>query len=86
MDYTENHKCAKCGAGGRLEQHHIYTRGAYPNLIDCEQNKIWVCRKCHREFFHGKTKPEVFKWLYEKFPERMEYLDSIKNIVKYKSK
>ena len=46
-------RCAHCGAedGGtsttRLESHHIFQKGAYPELSNVLENGICLCHRCH---------------------------------------
>lgn len=50
--------CALCGKiGGKLQAHHIKTRGKYPELTLDENNGITLCKECH----------EMIRWKEEKF-------------------
>ena len=74
----DKHKCQKCGAESRLELSHVLTKRAYPNLkYDLNNVKI-LCHSCHIGWWHVKHN-EAMEWFKEKFPERWEYLQSVKN-------
>jgi len=57
--------CALCDIkGGKLQAHHIKTRGKYPELTLVEDNGITLCKECH-EMIRGKE---------EKFEEKFTLL------------
>ena len=52
-----------------VDMDHIWTRKAFPEFIDCDWNKMPVCRKHHNlrhaqgVSFMAKTYPEYKAWL-----------------------
>jgi len=48
--------CEVCGAAWQLDQHHICPKGMggskHPS-IEAPENKIWLCRPCHRNIHEG---------------------------------
>ena len=49
-----NYECAKCGykAGGKLKlnAHHIYPKGKYPQMAFKLKNGICLCERCHKNY------------------------------------
>lgn len=47
LDNKYGHKCAICGADGKLDVDHIKKRGSHPELKMELTNVRWLCRPCH---------------------------------------
>lgn len=71
--------CRKCGAPG-TEVHHVLYRRNYPHLKFESNNLITLCNKCHR-MAHRHCNP-FRKWFAGEYPERWEYLQKFKRLVK----
>lgn len=56
----DKNKCRKCGAGGRLDAHHITDRNEMPNGGYVKENGISLCDECHikAEVWHSSGKRE----------------------------
>jgi 5-methylcytosine-specific restriction protein A len=52
----ENPYCAKCGAGERLEVHHLVPPRGNGELFFDEGNMIVVCESCHRIITNGEIR------------------------------
>ena len=61
----DNHVCKVCGAGGKLDAHHITDRHDLPNGGYVESNGISLCEPCHikageHHITNGKSWPKGF--------------------------
>ena len=82
-NYKSNEPCVACGSETEngVSYHHIYTRGAYPELADKPWNKISLCDlTCHVQGVHMKGMnymvekyPNVKRWLEENEWEKDSY-------------
>ena len=52
----DNKQCQRCGVTERLEAHHLWPQGAFPQLRYLLTNGITLCRGCHEKAY---TKPEI---------------------------
>ena len=70
-------KCERCGTTtGQLQTAHIIGRSNHTLRFDL-QNVLCLCANCHR---WNHTYPIDFgKWVTEKFPNKIEYLNIMKN-------
>jgi hypothetical protein len=56
--------CASCCVDGRLEVHHLWPQGWFPNLRYILRNGIPLCKKCHEcAPWKQEITPNQFKWL-----------------------
>jgi len=77
----DNYVCQKCGKmvkGANAHGSHVYSEGAYIGLSATVENIKCLCYRCHINWWH-KQPMEAKDWFCERFPERHEYLLSIKN-------
>ena len=81
MRWKSEKPCEICGKGEAC-LHHIYTRGARPDLQNEEWNLIAVCQEHHNKFHEKGTAAMAIKhyqvrqwlqangWLYDNFSQR----------------
>jgi hypothetical protein len=75
--------CEKCGTkNSDFDTAHVVGRKNLTLRWDI-LNLLCLCRDCHR---WGHAHPKEFrKWFDNKYPERSEYVDSVKNRIIWKS-
>lgn len=59
----DNYICQDCGddTGGNLNAHHIKRRNDHPELRDCVENGITLCKTCHTERHSNENFYEMLK-------------------------
>lgn len=84
MGFNQNDNlCRWCGRNEATDEHHLFRRSTSPGMVDDPNNKVKLCRTCHRyatdeqeferllqEYFF--LKPEVTKLTKDYIAERMK--------------
>lgn len=72
IHYDKEKYCAWCGFREASDEHHIFRRSTSPGMIDDPENKVRLCRICHRYATEQKEVEQMFQhyfFLKEKEPE-----------------
>jgi hypothetical protein len=64
--------------GGNLQSAHVFPKGVYQNIRFDPHNLFACCWLHHSEWWH-KNPIEAFHWFSQAYPDRYEYLMSIKD-------
>ena len=78
----DNYTCQYCGKPAKprgLHAAHIYDKGRWPQLRFDTLNVIALCYHCHIRGFHSGNFPAIQAWVAEKWPERIAYLEKMKD-------
>lgn len=71
--------CTKCGRKDGLQCAHIISRSNYALRFD-PINALPLCYQCHLHWAH-KNPLEFAEWFQNKYPQRYNYLMSVKNYI-----